>query len=154
MPVKQRSSHPASPPPPYSLAPSPFATNLYTVPPPQQTTVHFYPAPAPYPPPNLPYQPYSPYAYNQQISVPPPPPTGNPAKQSCWSLSGSISQTLYDAGDLAYGLHDQITGSGKVTDVLDAVSLRFNDVITSMDDGSFSGKESDLGMKIDLSGDR
>jgi hypothetical protein len=62
---------------------------------------------------------------------------------------GALTQTLNDAGDLAYNLHDQIVGPGcstqKWNGLFDAVSVKFNDVITSMDDETFSGQENDLG---------
>jgi hypothetical protein len=62
---------------------------------------------------------------------------------------GAITQTLNDAGYLAYELHGQLVGSAsskhKLNGVLDAVSTKFSDVITSIDDGTFSGQENDLG---------
>ncbi|KAL1964935.1 hypothetical protein VTN77DRAFT_6288 [Rasamsonia byssochlamydoides] len=138
--------------------------NLCAASPPQrQGTTHFYPPPNP----NLPYQPYSspPVAapapalgpvqpsppvlpYNQPVSYPPAPPEDPPKRpspwQSCVNLSGSLSRTFHDAGDLAYDLHDHVIGSTKLTGLFDAISLKLNDIITSIDDGSFSGLENEL----------
>ncbi|KAL1986129.1 hypothetical protein VTN96DRAFT_6781 [Rasamsonia emersonii] len=69
----------------------------------------------PYSAPSAPVQSTPPvYAYNQQVSQPSAAsdePKRHRPWQSCVHLPGSLSQTLHDAGDLAYEVHDQMIGS-------------------------------------------
>lgn len=167
--------HPQSPPPPYQTlppTPTPYhasnsyaaysTTNLTLSSPPQyggQGPTSF----SSHPPQPLPYQtqsvPATPnvYTYNphQHVYYQSPPqasatllPPQQKPWQSCVNL-GAITQTLNDAGDLAYNLHGRIVGQNCSVQtwngLIDAVSVKFNDVITSMDDETFSGQENDLG---------
>jgi hypothetical protein len=111
------------------------------------------------------------YFTQTTYSIPLPPPANNPhpiyptpqsypqqpIQQRPWAsavnLPGAISQTLYDAGDLAYNLHDQWLGGpplpalpGLQLSLFDTLGLKFNEVITSIDDGTFSGRKHDLSM--------
>lgn len=108
------------------------------------------------------------YFTNTTYAFPPPPPANNVHPMSAisqgnyqqlshqlpWAspinLPGALSQTLYDAGDLVYNFHEQWLGGppppvpGVALSLFDTLGQKFNDVITSIDDGTFSGMRHDL----------
>lgn len=112
------------------------------------------------------------YFTHTTYALPLPPPANNPhpifpapqshpqqlIQQRPWAsavnLPGAISQTLHDAGDLAYDLHDQWLGGplppmpGITSSLFQTLGFKFNDVITAIDDGTFSGKRNDLSTSL------
>jgi hypothetical protein len=159
--------------PPSNRRPSNNATSQPPPPPPRPGRQHSHPGPP------LPYPHNAPagqvltasqtsYFTHTSYAVQLPPPANNPhpiyltpqsypqqpIQQRPWAsainLPGAISQTLYDAGDLAYNLHGQWLGGpppplpGFTVNLFDTLGHKFNDVITSIDDGTFSGRRHDL----------
>lgn len=103
-----------------------------------------------------PYQhPVNPVYYAHHAGGHPPIPTATvPARpqQRPWRSYlqvGSIAATLNDAGNLAVEVYDSIANPRPTREqyggALDAVALRLDNVLTSMDDGTYQVNSADLG---------
>ncbi|KAH8690232.1 Alpha/Beta hydrolase protein [Talaromyces proteolyticus] len=83
--------------------------------------------------------------YNQSGCVPPP--RKQRPWQSCMNLT-SLAATLNDAGNLAVETYDAFAGQKssrqQYTAALDAVGMRLDEVITSMDNGTYRGETDEI----------
>ncbi|OKL60686.1 hypothetical protein UA08_03966 [Talaromyces atroroseus] len=81
--------------------------------------------------------------------TPPPLQQQQHRKQSYLQL-GSLSATLNDAGNLAVEAYDALVYSSSTSrqyrGVMDAVALRLDDVLTSIDDGTYRARPTDIAM--------
>ncbi|EED19816.1 conserved hypothetical protein [Talaromyces stipitatus ATCC 10500] len=85
-------------------------------------------------------------------AAPAPPIIPRPQQQRQWQSYlhlGSLSATLNDAGNLAVEVYDSLTSHKPTKEqyggALDAVAVRLDDVLTSMDDGTYRVESTDLG---------